>query len=334
MAHQHKPESGARHLEGHNHSHSHAAGAALTRALGLTLGFSAVEAIVGVFSGSLALLSDAAHMLVDSGALALAVLAQRLAARPRTASFTFGYRRAEVLAAAISGGALFTGSIGIAIEAISRLRVAPEIRGDWMLLTAVVGLLVNVGAGIALMRQAHTSINVRAALAHVIADAAGSVAAIAAAVAVLNGLPQADAVASILISILIMFGALKLMRESAAILMEQAPSSISAAEVEATIRGTPGVRDLHDLHVWTISDRFPLVSVHVVLDGQAHGTSVARAVAERITRAHGIDHVTVQPEAVLEAEAPLPLRPRASPEAEREAGLTHDPRATPASRRV
>ena len=312
MAHDHSHGNG--HGHSHGPGHAHGAGTALTRALVVTFGFAFVEAIVGVLSGSLALLSDAAHMLVDSGALGLAVFAQRLAARPRTASHTFGYRRAEVLAAAISGGALFTASIGIIIEAMGRLRVVHEVHGDWMLITAVTGLIVNIASGAALMRAAHASINVRAALAHVMADAAGSVAAIVAAVAVLEfNLPEADAVASILISILIMWGASKLMRESAGVLMEQAPEGVSAAEIEATVRATPGVRDLHDLHVWTISDGFPVVTVHVVLDGQAHGTGVARAVSERVAAAHGIEHVTVQPEAVLEAEAPLPMRPRASP---------------------
>jgi len=180
-----------------------------------------------------------------------------------------------------------------------------------MLATAVAGLAVNVGAGLALMSGAHASINVRAALAHVMADALGSVAAIAASVAVLRfNLPEADSVASIAISILILWGASKLLRESASVLMEQVPEGISTAAIEATIRATPGVRDLHDLHVWTISDGFPVVTVHVVLDGQGHGTGVAHAVAERVAREHGIEHVTVQPEAVLEAEAPLLMKPR------------------------
>lgn len=295
----------------HPHRHATAASSALSRALLVTFGFAFVEALVGVASGSLALLSDAAHMLVDSGALGLAVFAQRLAARPRTPSHTFGYRRAEVLAAAVSGGALFTASIGIIIEAFDRLRTTHEVRGDWMLATAVTGLLVNLASGYALMREAHSSINVRAALAHVLADALGSLAAIAASVAVLRfSFPQADALASILISILILWGATKLLRESAAVLMEQTPPGVSATAIEATIRATPGVRDLHDLHVWTISDGFPVVTVHVVLSGQAHGTGVARAVAERVAKEHGIEHVTVQPEAVLEAEAPLPMKPR------------------------
>lgn len=311
MAHDQKREGGPGHA--HSHAPSQRASGALTRALALTLGFAFVEALVGVVSGSLALLSDAAHMLVDSGALGLAVFAQRLAARPRTASHTFGYRRAEVLAAAISGGALFTASIGIIIEAVSRLRTVHEVRGDWMLATALAGLLVNIASGAVLMREAHASINVRAALTHVLADAAGSVAAIVASIGVLKfNFPQGDAIASILISMLILWGALRLMRESAAVLMEQTPQGISATAIEATIRATPGVRDLHDLHVWTISDGFPVVTVHVVLDGQAHGTGVARAVSQRVAEAHGIEHVTVQPEAVLEAEAPLPMRPRAT----------------------
>ena len=223
MVHDH-PHQGAT-----THEHSHATGGrALTRALGLTLGFAFVEAAVGFLSGSLALVSDAGHMLVDSGALGLALFAQRLAARPRTALYTFGYRRAEVLAAAISGGALFTASIGIVIEALSRLRTSHEVRGDWMLGTALMGLLVNLASGAILMGGAHASINIRAALAHVAADAAGSVAAIVASVAVLKfNLPQADAVASILISMLILWGSTKLMRESAAVLMEPVADDMS-----------------------------------------------------------------------------------------------------------
>jgi len=307
------PQMAHDHAHGGAHSHASAPSAksALSGALTVTLGFAFVEAAVGVVSGSLALLSDAAHMLIDSGALGLAVFAQRMASRPRTASHTFGYRRAEVLAAAVSGGALFTAALGIIIEAIGRLRAPHEVHGEWMLATAVAGLAVNVASGLVLMKGAHTSINVRAALAHVMADALGSVAAIAASLAVLRfGWLEADAIASILISILILWGASKLLRESAAVLMEQAPSGVSAEAVEKTIRETEGVRDLHDLHVWTISDGFPVVTVHVVLDGQAHGTGVARAVAQRVAKAHGIEHVTVQPEALLAAEAPLPLKPR------------------------
>ena len=296
---------------GHPHPHTTNASAALSRALTITLAFAAVEAIVGVASGSLALLSDAAHMLVDSGALGLAVFAQRLAARPRTASHTFGFRRAEVIAAAVSGGALFTTSIAIIIEAIGRLGEARIVRGEWMLFTATLGLLVNIASGFFLTRESHGSINVRAALAHVIADAAGSVAAIVASIAVLKfNLPQADAIASILISLLILWGAWRLMAQSASVLMEQTPPGVSVSAIETSIRETPGVRDLHDLHVWMISDGFPIVTVHVVLDGESHGADVAVSVARRIREAHGIDHVTVQPEAGLPAEAPLPMRPR------------------------
>lgn len=304
------------HSHPHRHDHRHAhdpagAGRALSGALGVTLAFAFVEAVVGLGAGSLALLSDAAHMLVDSGALALALFAQRLAARPRTASHTFGFRRAEVIAAAISGGALGAASLGIIIEAAGRLSAPHPVRGEWMLATAVLGLVVNAASGAVLLRSAHASINVRAALAHVAADAAGSVAAIAAAVAVLRfDLPQADAVASILISVLILWGAARLIRESAGILMEQAPSGLPAEAIEATVRATKGVADLHDLHVWTISDGFPVVTVHVVLEGGAHGAEVAGEVARRVAREHGVTHVTVQPEARVVAEAPIAFAPR------------------------
>jgi cobalt-zinc-cadmium efflux system protein len=167
-----------------------------------------------------------------------------------------------------------------------------------MLAVATGGLVFNLVAGLVLSSGHSHNANVRAALAHVISDALGSVAAIVAAGLVLTfGWQRADAVASVVISVLILLGAFRLVSETVHVLMESVPSGVVLEDLERTIRATPGVADMHDLHAWTISDGFDAVTVHVVLDGAAHGTEVARDVGERIQREHHVAHVTVQPEA-------------------------------------
>jgi cobalt-zinc-cadmium efflux system protein len=166
------------------------------------------------------------------------------------------------------------------------------------LVVTCAGLLVNVTAAVVLGHGAKDSINLRAALAHVISDALGSVASIGAAIALLYfDFPLADPLASLAIALLILYGAVRLVKQTGSVLMERAPQGVDLDELARTVRETPGVRDLHDLHAWSISDGFALVTVHVVLDGVSHGTDVARAVGERIRTRHGIEHVTVQPEA-------------------------------------
>jgi cobalt-zinc-cadmium efflux system protein len=290
------------HRAHHHHHHDGGAGETARRpllaALALTGGFCAVEAIVALFTGSLALLSDSVHMLIDSGALALALFAQVLAGRTRTGRRTFGFRRAEILAAMVNGALLGLSGVWILIEAIGRLRAPRWIGGGAMLLTAALGLSVNLVCALILARPKAANANVRAAAAHVMADAAASVAAIVAAVLILGfGWVIADPLASIGISLLILVGAWRLVRESVNVLMEGVPAGIDAREVEGIIRGTPGVGGFHDLHIWCVSDGFAVVTVHVVLLPGHHGTDVARSVVERIEGRLGIAHVTVQPEA-------------------------------------
>lgn len=286
----------------HHHDHHDALRASPARrlalALGLTASFMLVEVVAGLLSGSLALLSDAGHMLTDAGALAVALFAQRLAARARTGQRTFGYRRAEILAALINGAVLGMSSLWIIVEAAGRFREPPEIHGLPMLVVAVLGLIINLVSAWILMRGAHGNANVRAAAAHVLSDALGSVAAIVAAGLVLGpGWHAADPVVSILISVLILWGAWRLVRDAVDILMEGTPPGIDPGALDELICATPGVASAHDLHVWCISEGFPVVTVHVVLDGTGHGTDVASQVAARIQTRFGIEHVTVQPEA-------------------------------------
>lgn len=278
-------------------------------ALTLTGGFFVVEIIAGFATGSLALLSDAGHMLTDTGALALALFAQRIAARARTVQHTFGFRRAEVLAALINGLVLIGTATFVLLEALRRFGAPPEIHGLPMLIVAALGLVVNLVAAYILGHGAgESNANVRAALLHVLSDAAGSVAAIVASILILRfGMNSADAVASIVIALLILVGAARLVRSTLSVLMEGTPSNVDLPALEQTVRETEGVRDVHDLHAWSISEQFVAVMVHVVLDGKSHGTVVAKAVGDRIKQRFGIEHVTVQP------EAPLPIDQIVSP---------------------
>jgi len=267
-------------------------------ALALTVSFMFVEAVAGWLVHSLALLSDAGHMLADAGALGLALMAQRVAARPRSLSRTYGYRRAETLAALANGVVLGITAIWVIAEAIARFKEPVSVDAVPMLIVAVVGLGFNLFAGFILSSGHVHNANTRAAALHVAADALGSISAILAAALVLAfGWQRADSLASLVISVLIFLGAFRLVSETVRVLMESVPSGVVLEELERTIRGTPGVADLHDLHAWTISDGFDAVTVHVVLDGTAHGTEVAREVGERIHKDHRVTHVTVQPEA-------------------------------------
>jgi cobalt-zinc-cadmium efflux system protein len=268
----------------------------------------AVEVAGGLLSGSLALLSDAGHMLADAGALTLALAAQIVAARPRTERRTYGFRRAETLAAFLNGIALGVTAVFIVREAVERWETPHPIHGGVMLSVAVFGLAANLGAA-AILSRAEGNANVRAALAHVISDTLGSVAAIAAAVAVLFlGWSRADSAASVIVATLVLWSAWRLVRRTASVLMESTPPGLVMADLEQTIRSTAGVSDLHDLHAWRISEGFDVVTVHVVLTGALHGPVVAREVARRIHDKHGIAHVTVQPEAPREAPAAVPLQ--------------------------
>lgn len=308
MGHDHAHAPHAEHGHDHPHDHAHAHGHAhhaasgssrrLAAALGLTLSFFAVEVVAGLMTHSLALLSDAGHMLTDSGALVLALAAQRIASRPRTRVHTFGFRRAEILAALANAALLAATAASIVVEAVSRLSEPPQVEAGPMLGVACAGLGVNLVAALVLGHGAHGNVNLRAALAHVLSDALGSVASIIAALALLYlDFPLADPLASLLIALLIGAGALPLLRQTSSVLMESAPLHVDLRELERTIRATPGVSDLHDLHAWQISDGFTAVTVHVVLDGAGHGTDVARAVGEQVRRRFGVEHVTVQPEA-------------------------------------
>ena len=294
-------------------THAHSAGqtpeSRIRAALILTLLTMGASIAGGIFAHSLALLSDAGHMLADAGALALALVAQRVASRPRTHRRTYGSRRAETLAAFTNAISLGVVSVWVIVEAVQRWQEPPDVKGGWMLAVAGGGLLVNIVAARLLMAGGLHNENTRAALAHVLSDAAGSVAAMIAAVLVLGwGWRRADPLISVGLAVLIFWSAWRLVARTVDVRMEGTPAGLAAGDLERTIRETPGVAALHDLHAWTISEGFEAVTVHVVLDGNRHGTEVAREVSDRIRERHGIEHVTVQPEA---APAPVSFQPLA-----------------------
>jgi cobalt-zinc-cadmium efflux system protein len=298
-----KPASGAHGQGGHGHGgHGHGGKGSprtqLSLALGLTLSFMGVEAVVGWLSGSLALLADAGHMLGDSGALVLALIAQSVAEKPRTELRTYGLKRAEVLAAFVNGVVLIVISLLIVREAVERFMHPVAVHGRPMLYAAVAGLFVNLLSAAILMRGGQGNLNVRTAFLHVLSDALGSVAAIIAAIGALwFGSQRLDPVLSVLIALLVLIGGYRVLRETSAILLESAPPHIDVAAVERAIAATPGVASVHDLHVWRISEEFDALTAHVTLARGAHGTEVCKSVADRLKGEFKLEHVTIQPEA-------------------------------------
>ena len=280
------------------HAHDHARAAsrrALAVALGLTASYTVVEIVGGFFAGSLALLADAVHMLSDNVSLALALVASWLAARPATLQRTFGDKRAEVLAALANGVLLVALAIWIFVEAVMRLRDPGDVLGGWMLVIALVGLAVNVAAGLVLSRARTDSLNVEAALRHVLADLLGSLGvAVAAVVILLIDWVRADPLVSIVIGVLVLASAWSILRDSTAILLESTPRGIDAAELGRRLASMPGVVEVHDLHVWTITSGFPALSAHVLVRPGDDCHERRRQLERLLYSEFGIEHTTLQ----------------------------------------
>lgn len=271
---------------------------ALQVALAANGGFFAAEVVGGLVFNSLALLADAAHMLSDVAALAIALVAHRLTSRPATAKHTFGLQRAEVLGAQANAVLLLAATAWIVYEAVQRLGRAPEVVGAGLLAVAAGGLVVNVGSAAVLARSAGRSINMRGALLHMVLDAAGSIGAITAGVAiVVAGVTWVDAAASMAIALLVLWSAWKLLRETTHVLMEGTPRGLDAGEVERFIADDPAVQDVHHLHIWNLASDMPALSAHVVITGdmtlheaQLEGDRLRTKVLERF----GIEHTTFE----------------------------------------
>jgi cobalt-zinc-cadmium efflux system protein len=280
---------------GHGHAHTEDS-RRLTIALVLLLAFMAAEVVVGILANSLALLADAAHMLTDAGAIALALFAARLARRPPEGGFTFGYRRAEML------GAL------IGIEGIRRLVDPPEVEGAAVLIVAVVGIAVNLVATWVLSGANRRSLNVEGAFQHVLNDLFAFIAtAVAGAVILLTDFGRPDGIAALLVCGLMLYSGVGLLKESGRVLLEAAPRDLDPEEIGNALAAEHHVVEVHDLHVWEVTSGFPALSAHVTVrsgcDTQAHRRQLAVLLRERF----GITHSTLQVE--TRHEGPLKIAP-------------------------
>jgi cobalt-zinc-cadmium efflux system protein len=278
------------------HVHGARPASVLLRCLLLTLGFAAVEAAAGLWAGSLALVSDAGHMVTDSGALALALVAARVAERRPSRRFTYGLGRVEVVAAVLNGVVMCALVAWIVVEAVGRLHDPRPVDGAVAMTVAGLGLVVNLVVARVLVRGERT-LNTRAALLHVLGDLLGSVAALASGAVVLaTGWFPIDPILSFVICGLVLVSALRILREGVFVLLEGAPTHLDVERVAAGVSALPGVREVHDLHVWTVASDRTALSAHVVLDDAADWEDVLRRAHGHLFETWGIDHATLQPE--------------------------------------
>jgi cobalt-zinc-cadmium efflux system protein len=270
-----------------------------TRRLRLVLGISSVyffaELIGGFLTNSLALLSDAGHMLSDIAAMALSLFAFHIAKRPATENSTYGYHRAEILAALFNGLALWL-IVGIVFSAAyNRLFAPPEVASLGMIIVAVIGLVINIAAGVILYDPHQYNLNLRGAFLHVVSDAVGSVGAIAAGlIMLLTGWYLADPLISIFIGVLILYSSWNLVTESLSILMQSVPRGIRLDEVRDTIEAVDGVTKIHDLHVWAVTSGVYTLSAHAVVENGGDFHEVLNGIEDTLRRRFNIEHTTIQ----------------------------------------
>jgi cobalt-zinc-cadmium efflux system protein len=295
----------------HHHHHGHTADADARRlkiALALILGFMAVEVVAGVVASSLALLSDAAHMLTDAGALALALLAARLARRPAGGGFTFGMRRAEILSAQLNGATLLALGAVIVLEGVRRMIAPPDVEGGLVIAVALAGIAVNLAATMVLAGANRRSLNVEGAFQHVLTDLFAFIAtAVAGVVVVATGFTRADGIAALIVAALMIRSGVALLRDSGRVLLEAAPRDLDPQEIGRALAAAPHVVEVHDLHVWEVTSGFPALSAHIVVqagcDTQTHRRKLALLLSERF----GIEHSTLQVEA--QPGGPIAIEP-------------------------
>lgn len=289
----------------HDHHHAHGGGGLdrseqirrLRWTLALAASYMVAEVVGGIWTGSLALLADAGHMLSDVAALALSMFALWLSGRPAPRGRTFGYQRIEILAALANGAALVVVAVLILIEAVERAGQPPEVQGLPMLLIATGGLAINVVGLLLLSRGKNDSLNLRGAWLHLLSDALGSVGAMAAGLAIwLFGWALADPIASALISILVLWSAWSLLRETVDVLLESAPTHLDVDDISQALCGIPGVASVHDLHVWTITSGKVSLSCHVSAEYDAPPQNLLARLQELLRERFGIEHVTIQVE--------------------------------------
>ena len=303
------------HHHGHGHHH-HAVSPTADRkwlavALGIVLAFMAVEVVAGIVASSLALLSDAAHMLTDAGAIGLALVAARLAARPASGRFTFGFGRAEILSAQINGAALLGLAAVIAWEAGQRIVEPPDVEGGLVIAVGLLGACANVAAAWALSRAERRSLNIEGARAHVLTDLYASLAAAASGLlVVLTGIGEFDGIAALIVAVLMVTSGWRLLRDASAVLLEAAPDDVDPGQVGMAMASQPGVVEVHDLHIWEVTSGFPAVAAHVTVapddDCHARRRELQLVLRERF----GIRHTTLQVDHAAAPQQLLHIQPR------------------------
>ena len=294
---------------GQAHAHSHGVRAdadrrALGFALALIVGFMGVEVVVGILASSLALISDAAHMLTDAGAIALSLVAARLAARPAGGPMTYGLGRAEILSAQVNGATLLVLGLLIVYEGVHRLFDPPGVDALPVLAVAVTGIGVNLAAVGILGRANRASLNVEGSFQHLLTDLYAFIGtAIAAVVILTTGFDRADAIASLAVAALMLRSAYGLLKASGRVFLEAAPEGVDPVEIGQALAAQPGVVEVHDLHVWEVTSGFPALSAHVVVTQEADCHAARAGLEEVLRERFGLEHTTLQ----VEHRAPTEL---------------------------
>jgi cobalt-zinc-cadmium efflux system protein len=291
----------------HHHHHHHRTDDSrrMRLVLLINLGMLVAGVVGGIVFDSLALLADAGHVLADVGAIGLALFAAWMASRPASAQRTFGFRRTEIFAALANGVTLVAVSVFVFIEAIARMSDPPDVQGGGVLALGAFALAGNAIATWLLMRGDRSNLNLEGVLRHSAADALGSLGVIVAGLLVVTtGWDQADSVVSIAIGVLILLSSWRLLREPFNVLMESAPEGIDVREVGNAMCSVPGVREVHDLHVWTVTSGFPALAAHIRSDPSESADEVRERVEAVLHERFGLEHTTLQvvPEPLLQLE--------------------------------
>ena len=295
----------------HDHEHDHGVSAdteirPLAVALGLIVAFMVAEVALGLVAGSLALLSDAAHMLVDAAALGLSVWAARLARRPPEGRMTVGFRRAEILSAQANGITLLVLGAAIVVEGVRRLASPPDVHAPLVVATAAAGAFVNVLALRQVARANRASLNVEGSYQHLLTDLYAFAATAAAGLVVwTTGFDRADPIASLAVAASMLVAGWPLLRRSGRVLLEAAPEGVDPAEIGAALRAQEGVTDVHDLHVWEIGSGFPALSAHVLVARGEDCHAIRRSLERLLHDRFGLDHTTLQVEHTSDRLLPI-----------------------------
>jgi cobalt-zinc-cadmium efflux system protein len=299
-AHDHEHDHSHPHSHAHGHDHSHALSADadrryLTVALVLILGFMAFEVVVGIIAHSLALLSDAGHMLTDAGALILSLLVIRLVQRPSGEGLTYGLRRAEVLSGQANGAVLLVLGVLVSYEAISRLIHPPEVAGKLVTLVAAIGIVVNLIAAWVLAKANRESLNVEGSFQHILTDLYAFIGTfIAGVIIIMTGFDRADAIASLAVAALMIRSGYVLQRKSIRVLLESAPETTAPSEVGWAMARTPQVSEVHDLHLWELTPGTPILTAHVLVAKGADCHAIRRSLEQLLREKYRIAHTTLQ----------------------------------------